>query len=542
MLKKFLDDAARGNPVYLHEFRRAMESQKGGVSCALELSCGGVREYFIRLAQPQNEAEARMLKDYFYANIYNMISLLGGVRMFVRAEDAFGRGLAYSLTEVFGVRQQKAERRGYAKCLNVADRINATLGFPPFSFKTEGEARGGRRDEGACADVAQMFNAAAERAGSGCVLGMDIGGTSIKTVGVVDGEIIYLKERIWNPAAMTDIDEIIGNILAAAREAKAEVCSAGRLDGMGVSFPDVVIRNKIVGGETHKTNGVRERSADYETEFARLTSLNDTLESELCKPGAGVRIINDGPMAAFTAAVELACTADRAQVECGIFAHSIGTELGTGWIDERGEAPEYPLEGYNCIIDIGNYTARDFAAEDVRSLRNYNTDLPGTCQKFTGISGAFRMAERIYRQNEALRQELFDKNFLTEQNGILATVTRPVDMRREFMGHLMRQMEEGVPEAALVFEEMGRALAAVYLETEYIIDPAVKSRFLFGGCLNSRACFTAICAGAKAVKPDIELISALAELCCSPLMKKLYEIGDSGQFSQAVGAVHFAMM
>lgn len=542
MLEKFLDDAKMGNPVYLYEIRQALREEKNGVSCILSLPCGGIREYFIRIVQPKSEEEAYILQDYFYANIYNIISLMGGVGMNVNAQGDFARELACSLTEVFGVRLKKEERRGYAKCLNVVDRINATLGFPPFAFKTEGEAGSAEKQFGAGQAVAERFLTAVSRAECGCVLGIDIGGTSIKTVGAVDGEILYLKECTWNPAAMTSINEILEAIMAAAHAAKEKLCPLHGFDGMGVSFPDVVIRNKIVGGETHKTKGVRECCEQYESEFAKLTNLNSRLERELCKPGVSVRIINDGPMAAFTAAVELTCSGRREQVLSGIFAHSIGTELGTGWIDEHGEAPEYPLEGYNCIIDIGNYIARTFAAEDVRSLKNYNTGLPGTCQKFTGISGAFRMAERMYRQNDMLYKELFDKNYLAEQDGIISTVIQPIDMRREFMGHLIRQLESGVAEAVRVFEEMGSALAAMYIETEYVVEPAAKSRFLFGGCLNSRGCYEAICRGAQMIKPDIELVSALEELCCSPLMKKLYARGDAGQFSQAVGAVYFAMM
>ena len=41
-----------------------------------------------------------------------------------------------------------------------------------------------------------------------------------------------------------------------------------------------------------------------------------------------MRIINDGPMAAFTAAVEIAASLDAGDMAKGVFAHTLGTELG----------------------------------------------------------------------------------------------------------------------------------------------------------------------------------------------------------------------
>ena len=47
-------------------------------------------------------------------------------------------------------------------------------------------------------------------------------------------------------------------------------------DAIGLSFPDVVIDNRIVGGETYKTRGMRNNPAlDYETEFAKVGRLRE---------------------------------------------------------------------------------------------------------------------------------------------------------------------------------------------------------------------------------------------------------------------------
>jgi hypothetical protein len=51
-------------------------------------------------------------------------------------------------------------------------------------------------------------------------------------------------------------------------------------DGIGLCFPDVVVKNKIVGGEVYKTRGIRNNpNIDYETDFTELTNLDIRLKT-----------------------------------------------------------------------------------------------------------------------------------------------------------------------------------------------------------------------------------------------------------------------
>ena len=184
-------------------------------------------------------------------------------------------------------------------------------------------------------------------------------------------------------------------------------------DGIGLCFPDVVVRNKIVGGEVYKTRGIRTNPAiDYERDFAELTDLDARLREWVAPEGA-VRIINDGPMAAFTAAVEMAASSGAEDVAKGVFAHTLGTELGTGWVTETGAIPDIPLEVYNFIIDLGCRPERAFEPDDLRSLNNFNTGLPGTLQKYCSQSGVFRLAlKRFSAERPDLLRELEEKGLV----------------------------------------------------------------------------------------------------------------------------------
>lgn len=583
-VREYIERAKHGESVYLFEVKSKFDVESISVKCVLSLSGGREKLFSIGLPEPKDSEEAAFIRSYFYTRIYNTISILGGRCMTIYTNDnAFAYHLAMSLENTFGVHEARNKRNGYAKCLNVTDRINAALETEPFYFNVVkgGNVKYGAQEAHASKDdITAAFRHAVKKSSRGYICGMDVGGTDIKIVGATNGHIDHIKEYDWFPAAFKCIDDIVDTIILMARLSRAllslkditlEIAEVRRfvlkretsldeirkgvekleayvdkvqpLDGIGLSFPDVVIRNKIVGGETYKTKGVRESSNDYENEFKKLTRLNEKL-GVLCRDSGAVCIINDGPMAAYSAAVELAHSPNKDEVQSGIFAHTLGTELGTGWIDETGTVPEYPIEVYNCIIDLGNEPAKAYPSVDVRSLNNFNTGLPGTLQKYTSQSGAFRLAEEYYRASAPeLYKELFDKGYITALNdkSMIPTV-EPVDLRKKFLEHLMAQAENGIEEAQRIFKQIGVYLAATWLETEDILHPAAKARVLYGRFVKSRKCFELMLEGARKILPDIVFSAADNELAFTPLMCELRDNPEYSvaQFGQAAGAVYFA--
>ena len=98
-------------------------------------------------------------------------------------------------------------------------------------------------------------------------------------------------------------DEAIRAAISACEDAAAESPLVRRA---GSELPRHCDRQPRLGGETPKTKAMRENpDIDYETEFAKLGRVSETLAA-LCRASVRVRIINDGPMAAFSAAAELA--------------------------------------------------------------------------------------------------------------------------------------------------------------------------------------------------------------------------------------------
>ncbi len=579
-LQTFLQKAARGENVYLSDVRRAFSKAESRIVCQLSLVIGGDKRWEIRVPAVEAADELRFVREYFYATLYNILSTFGGTRMTlsIAPEDGFAKTLCDTLDDVFQVHSPKSARRGYGKCLNVTDRINASQGKPKFSFVvTQDQLPALPKEPVQHSDAVSACRDAVQKAGDACICGIDIGGTDIKVVGILGGRIAAVKEYDWFPAEMTHMEQVIEPILLMARviraamslpntaEAEAlreqmlkkgvsneamqsavDTCRSiyGEpvlLDGIGVCFPDVVIDDQIVGGETYKTRGIRNAAKDYESEFIKLSFLQKML-LEQCKPGGKVHLSNDGSLAAYTAAVELAHSAEAESVVSGVFAHTLGTELGTGWIDETGEIPQIPLEVYNCIIDLGNHPARAYHELDARSVNNFNTGLSGTLQKYCSQSGAYRLALRKFEEKEPARYaELFDKGFLEKRDGGVFVCQTPSDMRKPLLEHLMRLASEGDATAAEIFREIGEFLAVTFEETEWMLAPKSRARILFGRFVKHKRCFDLMQEGAAA-RNDVRFVAGDGTLAFTPVMLELKSdpVHTVAQFGQAVGAAYFA--
>jgi len=580
MITDFIERAKRGESVYLCDVRDAFNDANSNVECVIEPAVGEAGRWSIPLPCADTGEESVFLNEYFYAHIYNFISAFGGKNMTLYYDPGVQHieKLCASLPDIFQTMLPRSERFGYGKCLNVTDRVNEAMGFPPFRFKTVHKRCDNIIPNPAISDNAvTAFQKAVATASDKVICGLDIGGTDIKVVATFNGRIAAFCEYDWYPAGMTSIDQLIEPIILMVRimrtaislpdttcgneqraallnnsasdeERRGILDSFGKefgvpilFDGIGVGFPDVVIHSKIVGGETFKTRGIRHSSSDYETEFSELIGLNDMLLAH-CKPGGVINITNDGSLAAYTAAVELAHSERANDVSDGVFAHTFGTELGTGWINECGEIPQIPLEIYNCVFDLGNYPARKFGVFDLRSTLNFNTGIAGTMQKYTSQSGAFRLALEYFSANAPkLRQELFDKGFIEEKEDGIYVALSPADMRKPLLEHIMELADKGQPQAEHVFIEIGRYLAAIYRETEFILNPKIKRRVLYGRFVKRHNCFKLMQKGAHE-SLDIVFDVGDESLAFTPLMRDLkndphYTVA---QFGQAVGAVYFA--
>ena len=594
-----VNSANNGRPVYITHLRDRFEALPASGSFVLVAHLEGFdkddRGFAFRLPRfsTLERDERTMVTEYVLACLYNIISTLGGrgLALGARDDDDEGAELTAAFEREFGISQTRLARPGYGRAVNVSERmdeaISPSIAASGGAFRVnvlrEGAVPAPERPVGRGDGIADICALATSDLLGTAICGMDIGGTDIKICLTVDGKVARLVEYDWFPAAFTGMDQMIDPILLLVRLMRLEGAQTRRtadtatlasvlapaftpgaplavieaavvagerllsepflLDAIGVCFPDVVVRDKIVGGEVYKTRGMRAHlGSSYEGEFRRLSGLAAALGASV-HPDGVVGIVNDGPMAAFTAAVELGAV-DPASIKDGVFAHTLGTELGTGWVTEAGEIPDIPLEIYNCIIDLGSYPERQFAPDDVRSVLNFNTCLAGTLQKYTSQSGVFRLAAKyLPEQDPVLFADLLDRGLLTQTAEGLIVPTEPKDMRKPLLEFLMQAAEHGEhPAVDRIFREIGEFLAVAWRESMWLLNPAVGERILFGRLVKRRACFDLMVEGARTIAPAMELVVADDEMANTDLMRQLRDDKryTVAQFAQAIGAVHYA--
>lgn len=571
MLKAYIQKAKQGQSVWLPEMRRALAAsgQAVPVIFSLTLCTGGRVDRLHYLPGWKTEEEKRLAQEYLDACVFNTLAAYSGRELHFYPKEREERILQL-LNELPG----RFSGSGLIKCINVANRISRSFGGGEFRFSVERfEDYRPPEEKNAVpgGSLAARLKRAAGEEKAACCCGVDIGGTDIKLAAAKGERLVCVKEFDWNPAESAEAEKIIAPILLlvrlmraclaaegtalfaalapaldknAGREemelavSRAEQALGGRidvLDAVGVSFPDVVIHDRIIGGETPKTRGMRNNpGAEYETEFAKLTALNEKIAG-LCKAGGRVRIANDGSIAAFTAAMELAHSGDAALIEKGVLAHSLGTDLGTGWLTGEGLIPPLPLEMYDCLLDLGSWPKREFDVRDLRCVCNENSGLPGV-RRYMGQAAAFRLA---YERKPGLLE-----GFITEEDGVLAVREQNPDLRKACLEHLMELAEAGNEEAERIFLTIGQNLGQVCHEMEFLFQTGLEKRFLFGRFVKRPRCFEMICRGCAVTAPEICLVAADSDMAYTPLMRELDARLDAtvAQFGQAVGSAYYAFM
>lgn len=601
MLKEFIRDAKDGNPVYIstvsNAFEHLPEHEKQTFHCILNLIEGNEKklfEIYLPAFSGLNSEEVEFVKNYVCARLYNVLSSLGGQSMDIYANNGNKplMELLNSLEDVFCINMPRKARKGYGRCVNVIDRMLDVL-CPEaggFRFRIHNITESKANDLFAITSIDEksLINATSHMEGK-TICGIDVGGTDIKIVLIQNEKINCYKEYDWFPASFKASAQLVEPICMIVRlmrvkasldnsshkeksvlvdkveraldkEAddvlilnvieEAEAFLKGQLvlfDAIGLCFPDVVVKNKIVGGEVYKTRGIRNNPLiDYEEDFKQLTNLDERLKV-FCKHDTSVNIINDGPMAAFTAALENIAATGHKSVENGVFAHTLGTELGSGWVLADGRIPNIPLELYNFIIDLGSFTQKHFPSDDLRSINNFNTDLPGTLQKYTSQSGVFRLAMKYFpSQRPDLFEELKRKGFVVERVGGgepgYYVPTEPKDQRKPFLEHMMSLPDrENDKVNNLIWKEIGEFLAVTSLEMDRILTIDTPVRILFGRLMKNRRCFELMREGAKNISDKYIFEPADKDMANTYLMTQLksHPVYTVAQFAQAVGAAYF---
>lgn len=556
MLAQWLEAARSGQPVWLPDVRRSCGQMANAVPVTMQLALfdGTRRDVALPLPRWTGEEQRCFVEEYAAACICNALSACSArqVTFYLDLRETESVALLERVTALFSPTSV-----GYGRTVRIAQRLCRTFGAAPFRF-----TMADRTDyvpalpvSAARCDLAGKLRQAVSRCQRGVCAGIDIGGTDIKAAVSRDGQLLCVREFDWDPAASPTAEGIMEPVVLLARllgccaagitpalrralekDAGPDVIAAAvaqsecvPLDVLGISFPDIVLRDRIVGGETPKTQGLHRGGEDYETAFSRLGGLLERLRP-LCGETGALHMTNDGHIAAVTAAAELAW-GNTPDFTGGVMAYALGTDLGTGFLAGDGTIPELPMELYAFLPDIGSYPQRQYPPEDLRSTREESSGLTSV-RRYAGQAAAFRLA---YDADPTLLE-----GFAVEKDGVL---TVPSQERKACLAHLMAQAAGGNSAAAAVFYRIGQHLAVVEREAAPLLLPQTRTRYLFGRFVKEPTCFRLIQEGCRAVLPTLCLTAADESLALTPLMGQLAEQNATvAQFGQAIGAIYYAAM
>ena len=237
MLKTFLEKAANDQSVYITDVREAFQA-RGTRPFHLHVTLydRSVRAFDLRLPETVGEDEEKFVAEYVYANVYNLLSSLGGVGIdvYLDKSDKAALALVQGLDRVFQLERDKTARTGYGKCLNVNERVLAVLlgGEEKFSFGVHDVKEEPAIEPPAAVTGRPVFDRLPTMTRGRMVLGMDIGGTDVKLAVSVDGQLALCKEFDWFPASYPLAEQITGPLLLLARllRAAGSLYRAGRQD------------------------------------------------------------------------------------------------------------------------------------------------------------------------------------------------------------------------------------------------------------------------------------------------------------------------
>ena len=178
----------------------------------------------------------------------------------------------------------------------------------------------------------------------GCRIGFDAGGSDRKVSEVIDGEVVYSEEVVWNPKITSDPTYHYNEILTAMRTAASKMPT---VDAIGVSSAGVYVDNKImvaslflkvdksVHGDYVKNmyiNVAKQMSEDFGKEIP-------------------LEVANDGDVTALAGAIDLE--------DNGVLGIAMGTSEAVGYINTQGGINGWLSELAFAPVDFNENAMQD---------------------------------------------------------------------------------------------------------------------------------------------------------------------------------------
>ncbi len=172
-------------------------------------------------------------------------------------------------------------------------------------------------------DIPEQKNASIRVGGylDGCRIGFDAGGSDRKVSAVVNGEVVYSEEVVWNPKVTEDPTYHYQEILTAMKTAASKMPT---VDAIGVSSAGVYVDNKIMVASLF----IKVDKAKH-GDYVKNMYINVAKEmSEIMGKEIPLEVANDGDVTALAGAIDLE--------DNGVLGIAMGTSEAVGYINTNG--------------------------------------------------------------------------------------------------------------------------------------------------------------------------------------------------------------
>jgi predicted NBD/HSP70 family sugar kinase len=166
----------------------------------------------------------------------------------------------------------------------------------------------------------------------GCRIGFDLGATDRKVAAVIDGEVVYSEEVVWDPRNAADPSYHFNEIMAALKSAARHL---PRVDAIGGSAAGVYINNRPRVGSLYR--GVPKELFDR-----KIASL--FLDIKNAWGGIPFQVVNDGEVTALAGAMSLNDTA--------VLGMALGSSEAGGYVTPNGKLTTWLNELAFCPVDF----------------------------------------------------------------------------------------------------------------------------------------------------------------------------------------------
>ena len=179
---------------------------------------------------------------------------------------------------------------------------------------------------------------------NGCRIGFDAGGSDRKVSAVIDGEVVYSEEVVWNPKVTEDPTYHYNEILTAMKTAASKMPT---VDAIGVSSAGVYVDNKIMVASLFiKVD--KQKYGDY------VKNMYINVAKEMSKEYGKeipLEVANDGDVTALAGAIDLN--------DNGVLGIAMGTSEAVGYINTDGGINGWLSELAFAPVDFNENAMQD---------------------------------------------------------------------------------------------------------------------------------------------------------------------------------------